>query len=115
MKKIWIFIILAILVVGYVFYPIVMNFFIKLNNAKIDYSCNVDSDCKINLVGSGICKSDKYRCTNTNSIEGKTEYYRNLFGSSCEAIEITPDMCVCESNKCKSYTTSGSGALLPLT
>ena len=89
-------------VVVYILHPIVINYYIDQYNKKIDYSCNIDSDCQVKIIGTGICDTPKYRCVNQNSIEGKQEY--NLVKDVCEAIEVEPDNCQCNNNICQSFS-----------
>ena len=68
----------------------------------IDYSCNVNSDCTLKVIGEGICRSDKQRCVNKNSDSAILEENKN--GVVCAAIEIPPSKCECVRNTCISYS-----------
>lgn len=103
MKKILLIVIILIIIgfIGYLVYPSIINIFIKKYNSRIDYSCNIDTDCKTAIVGRGICSTPKSRCINENSDGGKLEYIR--YPELCEAIEVLPDSCKCENSICQSY------------
>src|SRR3989338_3471630 len=107
MKKLWVYIIILILVVIALFmiYFNIMKFEDyrePKEDVIIDYSCNVNSDCTLKVIGEGICRSDKQRCVNKNSDSAILEENKN--GVVCAAIEIPPSKCECVRNTCISYS-----------
>jgi len=98
-KKILLYVVIVIVLICLI--PFVYNQYVKVHRQFIDYSCETDSDCAIKFIRLGICDSAVYRCTNVDSVEGKTPFM--LMREICTGIEIRPDECKCENQKCMSY------------
>ena len=113
-----------ILILGFVLIKFAYNPFIGIqnslinsHNSKIDYSCNVDSDCKVKFVGSirkcnGQCDASYDMCVNVNSIEGTACHGQSgIFSLVCSLNKPIISYCKCESKICKSYICSGDNCL----
>lgn len=98
MKKI-IIIILFLLVIIPVSFFVLKPQYIKLHNSKVDYSCEIDSDCVVKKTGCSCC-GDTYACVNVDSTEGWCELSPNAI--VCDCIEPRQFDCGCIDNKCQS-------------
>jgi len=99
-KKLIILIIVVVilLIISSFVYSFLKRSYVVGHNSRIDFSCNVNSDCIVKTSGCNCC-GNTASCMNKNSVSGICNLKKSEMMCDCAEPRITA--CECINNKCR--------------